>query len=158
MNIIKNINYNLHKLIKTKENKIFVLLFLIFFFSIIYMLLDDLNFSGINKFKETVKDEVIKKKAKKEISENFETFNNYNEFIKEKTIDNATKKIEKHVKQQELNPENVEPTILNKYVNRLYFATSTGCLLGYGDIYPETNLCKILTSIQGILTIALIIY
>ena len=31
------------------------------------MLLDDSHFAGINKFKEAVKDEVIKKKAKQEM-------------------------------------------------------------------------------------------
>lgn len=38
-----------------------------FIFSIIYMFLDDNHFAGVNKFKETIKQEVIKNKAKKEI-------------------------------------------------------------------------------------------
>ena len=41
------------------------------FFSLIYMLLDDSNFEGINKFKEIIKEEVIKDKVKQEINENF---------------------------------------------------------------------------------------
>ena len=64
VNILKNISDNLHRIIKIKFNKISVLLFLIIFFAIIYMLLDDSHFAGINKFKEAVKDEVIKKKSK----------------------------------------------------------------------------------------------
>ena len=36
-------------------------------FSFIYILLDDSHFSGVNKFKEIVKEEVIKDKAKKKI-------------------------------------------------------------------------------------------
>ena len=167
VNILKNISNNLYRIIKIKFNKITVLLFLIIFFAIIYMLLDDSHFAGINKFKEAVKDEVIKKKAKQEIQENFNNFNafnnydafdNYNSFIKEDIIDKAAKQTEKEVEKKELNPEKVEPNLANKFLNRLYFATSTGCLLGYGDIYPVTDLCKIITGIQGILTIALIIY
>ncbi len=164
VNILKNISDNLHRIIKIKFNKISVLLFLIIFFAIIYMLLDDSHFAGINKFKEAVKDEVIKKKAKQEIQENFNNFNafnafnNYDTFVKEDVIDKAAKQTEKEVEKKELNPEKVEPNLANKFLNRIYFATSTGCLLGYGDIYPVTDLCKIITGIQGILTIALIIY
>ena len=65
--ILKNVKNNIHNLIKYKLNKINILLFLILFFSIIYMLLDDNHFSGINKFKETVKEEVIKEEAKKKL-------------------------------------------------------------------------------------------
>ncbi len=155
VNIFKNIEKNLHNIIKIKFNKITILVFSIIFFSIIYMLLDDSEFAGINKFKEAVKDEVIKKKVKKEIEENFE---NYNIFINEDIIDNAAKTTENKVKKEELKPDKVEPTLAIKFLNRLYFATSTGCLLGYGDIYPVSNLCKIITGIQGILTISLIIY
>ena len=155
VNIFKNIEKNLHNIIKIKFNKITVLLFLIIFFSIIYMLLDDSEFAGINKFKEAVKDEVIKKKVKKEIEENFE---NYKTVINEEIIDYAAKTTENKVKKEELKADKVEPSLGIKFLNRLYFATSTGCLLGYGDIYPVSNLCKIITGIQGILTIALIIY
>ena len=55
-NIINNIKKNINSLIKFKNNKIFVLLFLMFFFSLLYMLLDDSHFSGVNKFKEIVKE------------------------------------------------------------------------------------------------------
>lgn len=167
VNILKNIEKNIHNIINKKFNKITILIFSILFFTIIYMLLDDSDFAGINKFKEAVKDEVIKKKAKEEIEENFDNFDNFNKFdkfdknnsiMKEEIIDQAAKKSEKEVEKEDLKPEKVEPNLANKFLNRLYFATSTGCLLGYGDIYPVTDLCKIITGLQGILTIALIIY
>ena len=177
-NILKNVKNIINNIIKYKFNKINILLFSIIFFSIIYMLLDDNHFSGINKFKEAVKDEVIKEEAKKKLQENFQNynnsnnnnnnFNNFNNFNnnynnnnnskQEQVIRKATKKTELQVEKEDLNPKKVEPNIANKYLNRLYFATSTGCLLGYGDIYPVTDLCKIITGLQGILTIALIIY
>ena len=146
---------NINNLIKVKFNKITILVFLMFIFSLIYMLLDDSQFAGVNKFKEIVKEEVIKDKAKKEIQENFMS-SNY--LKKEEIIDIAAKETEKDVEESELNPEKVKPSLINRYFNRLYFAIVTGCLLGYGDIYPVSNLSKLLCGIQGLFTVALIIY
>ena len=143
------------------------------FFSILYMLLDDSHFEGVNKFKELVKEEVIKDKVQEKIKENFDSIENYyykNKIIneneektfeknkEEKIIESATKESEKNTENNELDPDNVQPSTTNKYLNRLYFAIVTGCLLGYGDIYPVSPISKILTSIQGLLTIILIIY
>ena len=155
MYIIKNIQNNIHNLIKYRFNKITILIFLMFLFSFIYMLLDDSHFSGVNKFKEIIKEEVIKDKAKKELQENF---NNMNEIKDEEIIDYAAKKTEEEVNQEELTSEKVEPSIINRYFNRLYFAIVTGCLLGYGDIYPISNLSKFICGTQGLFTVALIIY
>ena len=155
MKFVKNFNKNLDNLIKVKFNKITILVFVMFLFSFIYMLLDDSHFSGVNKFKEIVKEEVIKNKAKKEIQENFMGFNYLN---KEEVIDNVAKETEKAAVEEELNPEKVEPSLTNRYFNRLYFAIVTGCLLGYGDIYPVSNLSKFICGVQGLFTVALIIY
>tara|TARA_X000000368_G_scaffold234517_2_gene185266 strand:- start:335 stop:694 length:360 start_codon:yes stop_codon:yes gene_type:complete len=119
------------------------------------MLLDDRHFSGVNKFKEIIKEEVIKDKAKKELQENFIGINYLN---KEEIIDTAAKETEKAAVEEELNPDKVEPSLINRYFNRLYFAIVTGCLLGYGDIYPVTNLSKLICGVQGLFTVALIIY
>ena len=164
-NITKNIEKRL--LTKFKFGKIYVLFFLMIFFSILYMLLDDYHFEGVNKFKEIVKEEVIKDKVKEKIKESFnnDEIDNYyskNNIIKkeveEKVIENATKETEKETEKNDLDPEMVQPSNTNKYLNRLYFAIVTGCLLGYGDIYPVSVVSKLLTSIQGLLTIILIIY
>ena len=101
MNFVKNLQKLLDNLIKVKFNKITILVFLMFVFSFIYMLLDDSQFSGVNIFKEIVKEEVIKDKAKKEIHENFMDLNYLN---KEEIIDNVAKETEEIVKQEELNP------------------------------------------------------
>lgn len=176
---VKNI-YN--KYVKNiNKNKIILLFVLMTIFSIIYTFLDDSNFAGVNKFQETIKEEVIKEKVKKEIIENYsniqdnfntkgiyENYNNkidgfndlyetYNNFIKEKIIDETTKKTEKEVENDELEIDKISPNIFIKFFNRLYFSIITGCLLGYGDIYPVTMIAKLISSIQGLTTIALII-
>lgn len=163
--IANNIQKNIHSLTKFRINKIKILLFSMLFFSLVYMLLDDRHFEGVNKFKELVKEEVIKDKVKKEIIENYsnlkddlETFYSKNKVIKEKVFDQAAKETEKEVKKEELQPDKIEPSNIDKYFNRLYFAIVTGCLLGYGDIYPVTLTSKLLTGIQGLLTVSLIIY
>ena len=163
--IRKNIGNNIHTYItRYRFNKIWILLFLMFLFSLIYMFLDDSNFEGVNKFKELVKEEVIKDKVQKEIKENFELYEHLdvyyknNKVIEEKIIDKAAKETEKEVKKDELVIEKVEPNLFTKYWNRLYFAIITGCLLGYGDIYPVTNISKMLAGLQGLLTVSLIIY
>ncbi len=168
-NIVQNIEKRL--LSKFRFGKVYVLFFLMIFFSILYMLLDDSHFEGVNKFKEIVKEEVIKDKVQEKIKENFkndeiDNFYSKNKIIKkqkeeeeeEEIMENATKEIEKETEKTELDPEMVQPSNTNKYLNRLYFAIVTGCLLGYGDIYPVSVVSKLLTSIQGLLTIILIIY
>ena len=169
---IKNIEKRIFD--KLKFGKIYVLFFLMIFFSILYMLLDDSHFEGVNKFKEIVKEEVIKDKVQEKIKETFKNddIDNYyskNKIIKkqkeeeeeekeEEVMENATKEIEKATEKIDLDPEMVQPSNTNKYLNRLYFAIVTGCLLGYGDIYPISVISKLLTSMQGLLTIILIIY
>jgi len=167
--ILQNIRNNLHNLIRVKFNKIQILLFLMVFFSLIYMLLDDSHFEGVNKFKEIVKEEVIKDKAIKEIKENFDNlkeFYNDNSILdknnkntqKEEVMDVAAKEVEKEVKNEDLDPTKVDPSVIIKYFNRLYFAIVTGCLLGYGDIYPVSKTSKLFAGLQGLLTVSLIIY
>jgi L-fucose mutarotase/ribose pyranase (RbsD/FucU family) len=167
-NIIKNIKNNLHHLVIYKFNKIQILFFLMFFFSLMYMLLDDSHFEGVNKFKEIVKEEVIKDKVQQQIKETFQLYENLDAYYKEnkvikqekddKIIDEVAKAAEKDAKKDELEVEKIEPSLFTKYLNRLYFAVITGCLLGYGDIYPVSNTSKLLTAVQGLLTVSLIIY
>ena len=156
------------RILINKYSKIYVLIFLMLFFSIIYMLLEDNHFEGVNKFKEIVKEEVIKDKVQEKIKESFNNLNDYyennkiinsnKEIKEEKIIEKVTKEGEKETENQDLDSDNVNPSLSNKYLNRLYFSIITGCLLGYGDIYPVTNISKIITAIQGLLTIILIIY
>jgi predicted RecB family endonuclease len=172
-NILENVGANLHNLVRFQFNKVQILFFLMLFFSLLYMLLDDKHFEGVNKFKEIVKEEVIKDKVKKEITENYanldsketieidkslDKYYTKNKVIEEKVIDEATKETEIETTKEELDPTKVKPTLFTKYLNRLYFAIVTGCLLGYGDIFPVSNISKTLAALQGLLTVSLIIY
>ena len=173
-NIFNNIKTNLQNNI-LYFSKIQILFFLMFIFSLLYMLLDDEHFEGVNKFKEIVKEEVIKDKAKQEIKENYDNLKKYyndnkvlnqknisentsTNLVEEKVIDDVAKETEQEVKKEDLSIEKVEPNLIKKYFDRLYFAIITGCLLGYGDIFPVTYTSKTLAGIQGLLTVSLIVY
>lgn len=164
-NFNKKFNYYLKRI---NLMKIIILFSFMIFFSFVYTFLDDSNFAGVNKVKEIVKEEVIKDKVKKEIREEFTNFNDFNNVIENyknkkqekeqaQAIEDTTRETEIEVKNEELDPENVKPNIMTKYVNRLYFSIVTGCLLGYGDIYPTTHVAKIICAIQGLCTVGLII-
>jgi hypothetical protein len=172
-NILTNVGNNLHNLVRFQFNKIQILFFSMLFFSLVYMLLDDKHFEGVNKFKEIVKEEVIKDKVKKEITENYanldaretieidkslDKYYSKNKVIEEQVIDKATKESEAETNSEVLDPTKVDPSLFTKYLNRLYFAVVTGCLLGYGDIFPVSNISKTLAALQGLLTVSLIIY
>lgn len=142
--------------------KLVLLLLITVLFTLLYMLLDDSHFSGLNKIQETIKDELIKKKLEQQVDkaiiESFvkeEYFTN--DTLKQIKIDQATRNVEDDVDKNDLTPENIEPSIIQKLFNRLYFSVSTSTLLGFGDIYPVTNISKTLVMFQSITTLILII-
>lgn len=143
---------------KVKHNKIILLFVSMVIFSVIYMILDDHNFSGVNYLKERVKEEVLKKKVEKNIKKETDK-EGYSDFDDLETkIDETVKQAKIEVEENELVHEKMNITPSKKFFNRLYFSISTGTLLGYGDIYPITNLCKSIVMIQTLITISLIIY
>ena len=73
-------------------------------------------------------------------------------------IQKTTEDTKDDLKDVELDATQIKPNIFQRFFNRLYFSVITGCLIGYGDISPNTNLCKLITMIQSLSTIALIIY
>ena len=168
-------------LFKIFNGKILYLLIFILTFTIIYTLLDDKHFRGENKVQDIVKDEVIKDKVGKttNVDINKESFinvenpgllfgiedNNKNDeqtpqdkIETDYAIQKTTEDTKDDLKDVELDATQIEPNIFQRFFNRLYFSVITGCLIGYGDISPNTNLCKLITMIQSLSTIALIIY
>lgn len=139
-----------------KHSKIYFLFLSIAVFSIVYLFLDDHNFSGVNYVKEKVKEEVLKKKVEKKIEKETEGYDN--QYNLEQTIDKTVKQAKDEVEQKELVDEKIDVSLGQKFFNRVYFSISTGTLLGYGDIYPITNICKIVVMIQTLITICLIVY
>ena len=158
MKFTDHFNFYLKRINLTKIKILFSLMIL---FSLLYTLLDDSHFAGVNKFKEIVKEEVIKDKVKQEIKEEFTNLESmvesYETKIQDKAIKETTRRTELEVKNKELDPDNVKPNIFTKYINRLYFSIVTGCLLGYGDIYPTTQIAKTICALQGLSTVGLII-
>lgn len=151
------------------NDKIYTLIVSCLVFTMLYMLLDDNHFSGLNKIQETIKQELLKKEIEPEVekasAEPFKLWNNskndmisdYEEQQKDIAIEEKTEDVKKDVDEQELKPEQITPNSLQKLFNRLYFSVSTGCLLGFGDIYPITNVSKSMTILQGLFTVSLIL-
>lgn len=140
-----------------QKSKIYSIVMLSFMFTTIYLLLDDTNFSGINKIQQILRDEFIKKEVKKkEIIENFANIAN-EEKEKDNAIDKTKNEVENAIEDDELTPEKIDQSIFQKIFNRLYFSITTGCLLGYGDIYPISNIAKTISMLQSLFTISLIL-
>ena len=158
--------------------KLFVLIFSSCVFSILYMFLDDNHFSGVNFVKETIKQEVIKQKIHNEMknlpatmtemmspmfgSTSYNIQETYTQFSKNKQTDaaiaDATKSVTTEVKSEDLAAENINVSVFQRMFDRVYFSLNTSCLLGYGDIYPLSNIAKIITMIQALVTVSLIVF
>tara|TARA_Y100001980_G_C14209204_1_gene69616 strand:- start:40 stop:453 length:414 start_codon:yes stop_codon:yes gene_type:complete len=136
------------------------------------MFLDDTHFSGVNFIKDTIKKEVIKKKISNELKDKstdpMEAFTISNSFSnqfqkhvdKAKTdiaIEDATKDVTNVVAKDELKEENINIPPFQRLFNRAYFSMNTSCLLGYGDIYPISNIAKLISMIQSLITVSIII-
>ena len=154
-----------------KHPKVNTLLESVILFSIVYTILDDKHFSGVNVIKEKIKDEVIKQKLETKVqepeapaSESFigKSVENYYGLMKEaeleKTIDETKEMVEEEVEEEELIPENIEQSLGQRLFNRTYFSFTTATLLGFGDIYPVTNICKFIVMIQAFITVGLIVF
>lgn len=142
---------------KIRSFKLYTLFLSIALFSVIYLFFDDDNFSGVNYVKERVKEEVLKKKVEKNIQKETdkESFSNVDDL--DTKINETVKQAKDDVEQKELIDEKMNVSLGQKFFNRVYFSISTGTLLGYGDIYPTTNLCKIVVMCQTLITISLIV-
>lgn len=175
MYIIMNFVKEAGKQIKNifKHPKLNTLLLSVVVFSLIYTILDDKHFSGVNVIKEKIKEEVIKKKIEKEVGEpekpanepfvgifddNDAYYGKLEQENVEKTIGEAKKEAEKDVEEEELLPEKIDRPISQRLFDRTYFSFITATLLGYGDIYPVTNICKFIVMIQAFITVGLIVF
>jgi hypothetical protein len=128
------------------------------------MIVPDDDFSGVNNISELIKSELLKQKVLKDIgntsqAEGFKSLNdsNFDNVYKtESTLEKNVEKIGEKV-EDEYTPENVQKSIYEQYFSRVYFSIITGCLLGYGDVYPVTTRSKILAMSQALITIIIIV-
>ena len=142
-----------YSLMKKKYHlKIIGLVSLIIVFSFFYAMFDTTHFQGINVVQDKVKDDIVEKESKKVTNETFEQINQYETAEKQ----NLKRNIQEKVEDEE---EKISsPSVFQNFFDRLYFSIITACLLGYGDIYPTTNIAKTLSALQSFLTVCLILY
>ena len=125
------------------HNKLTYLVISSLSFSFLYSFMNPINFHGMNKIQDKIKDELIEDEA------NEPFYSPYNKEKVKRDVQEIVSKEDDKIKEQ---------NYFQRYLDCLYFSIITSCLLGYGDIYPITNLSKIMVSIQGLITLALILY
>lgn len=146
--------------------KVYLILISMFLFSIIYIIVPDDEFSGVNNISELIKSELLKQKVLKDIKVNTGSLEGFNNSFNENqttiykssssTLEKDVEKIEEKV-DDEYTPKNVKKSIYEQYFSRVYFSIITGCLLGYGDVYPITMKSKLLAMLQALMTIIIIV-
>ena len=159
----------------SKLKRLYFLILQIFIFSILYMLLDDSHFSGINTLEEMIKTEILQKKIKpivdldnkNDLKENIEEnknsliyeyfFDNSKKQTDENIIKNEVKEIKKDIEEENIVEDLTKPSLFQSFFKRMYFSFVTGTTLGYGDIYPKSVICKTFTIVQLLFSIIIII-
>jgi hypothetical protein len=124
--------------------KFVYLIFSTLFFSVVYSLIRPRNFHGLNKIQDKIQDVLVE--VETDVIEPFASYED-------------TKQVKQDIKKNVLEEKKkiYNPTWGQRYLDSLYFSVITSCLLGYGDIYPITNLSKIIVSFQGFVTLFLIL-
>ena len=142
------------------HSKIIYLILTIILFSIAYSIMKPKHFHGLNKVQDKIKDELLEDEVKDELLED-----EVKEPFLESYYPDIDKDIDKEIAKEDIKDvvEDEEkkiskPTYTQRYLDSLYFSIITSCLLGYGDIYPTTNVAKVLVSIQAMITLGLILY
>lgn len=127
--------------------KIIYLLLTIVLFSIAYSIMKPKHFHGLNKVQDKIKDELLEDEVKEPFLEQY--YEDIDKEIAKEDIKDVVEDEEEKIS---------KPTYTQRYLDSLYFSIITSCLLGYGDIYPTTNIAKVLVSIQAMITLGLILY
>lgn len=156
-------------------SRVLSLIVSIILFAFVYFFLDDSHFSGINALNEAIREEILKRNATKQLKEEFipkiqENPGNpgklkKNEIIdvnivnkrEEKEIKKSTLDIKTQLKDVELEKA-IKPSPFQKLLDRLYLSAVTGTTVGYGDIYPRTNLCRMIVMLQLIVSISIVFF
>lgn len=145
------------------NRKIMVLLVSVLLFTFCYLLLGDQHFSGVNVIKETIKKELIKKKVGEKIDQQAkEGLSSMQYYENKANVDSQLKKatdvVKEDVEEDAITTDKIDTPIFQRFFDRLYFSIQNATLLGYGDIYPISNICKCFVILQSLFTISLIVY
>ena len=148
-------------------NKYFYKLLLLFIsillFAILYSFLDNSHFEGLNPIQDKLKEQEIEEKTE-EIKDETEAENKIKVeafyTLTENKIEEPEEEIQENVEKvaEEEKKKLKTDSFSQNFFDKLYFSIITACLVGYGDIYPSTNLLKSIVSIQTLTTLSLILY
>ena len=147
----------LHNYSKYVNGKISILLISVLLFTLCYLLLGDEHFSGVNIIKETIKKELIKKKVGEKIDQQTnEGFTNIKYYENKENVDQELKKatdiVKVDVEEDAMTKDKIDTPIFQRLFDRFYFSIQNATLLGYGDIYPISNICKCFVILQSLFT------
>lgn len=133
--------------------KLLIFLAICIMFSIIYIFIPDGHFGGLNKIQSILEKEVLEKVVEKKIKENF----------KDKKSEINIKAITSEINDLDLDKEITgipikKKKLFDKVFDRVYFSIVTGSTLGYGDIYPNSRLTKLLVIIHLLILFLIIAF
>ena len=128
--------------------KILLFLVICFLFSIVYLLLPDKSFGGINKIQTLLEEELLESVLTKKIKENFS-----NKIDLDK-IDDEVEKVVSDIKDDIV----IKKSFWNKFFDRFYFSIVSGTTLGFGDIYPKTKITRFLVILQLLVLLVIIFF
>ena len=96
-----------------RHPKILSLFFSMAIFSILYLILDDEHFSGVNYIKEKIKEEVIKKEVEKKVDQNerSEPFTGFNYNHIDKQLERTTEEVKQEIKETEFVSNKIDVSI-----------------------------------------------
>ena len=135
-------------IIEITSHKLVLLVLEVILFSFLYYFMSDEEFGGINVVQELIREEIVKRHIEDDI-EGFQTqFKSQQQLDSrsQQALEQQSQRVEQDTRQQI--KEVVRAPWWQDYFNRLYFSGVTGTTLGYGDIYPISNRCKVIVLLQ----------
>lgn len=147
--------------------KIKLLIFSIILFSILYSFLGDSNFKGLNLIEDELENKLAKEQLNLDLKRIYkEKFKNLINTLQEEDQEENIEDEDYHKKRiksvqdiiNNIKNKKITQPIYIRYYNRLYFTVVTACLLGYGDIHPNTIICKFFAMLQALITVFIIVF
>ena len=134
--------------------KLGVFLLICIIFSIIYLFIPNKNFGGINKIQTILEEELVEKAVEKKIKETFKNKNS-----SDINLNSISSEINNVIDISSTDITNIKKeSYFDKYFDRLYFSIVTGTTLGFGDIYPNSKLTKLLVILHLVILFLIIAF
>lgn len=134
--------------------KLGVFLIVCIIFSVIYLFIPDKNFGGINKIQTILEEELVEKAVEKKIKETFKNKNS-----SDVNLNSISSEIDNVIDISSTDITNIKKeSHVDKYFDRLYFSIVTGTTLGFGDIYPNSKLTKLLVILHLVILFLIIAF